>query len=56
MTLDQSFIGQLRSTAKAYDAEHDPAKRAALGKEIDRMADMLSEGQLRQVVKILLKS
>ena len=55
MNLTQDFIGQLRMTAKAYDAEKDQSKRAALGAELDRLADQLSEGQLRQVVKILLK-
>lgn len=55
MNLDQSFIGRLRAAAKAYDAEKDPSKRVALGEEFDGLADMLSEGQLRQVVKILLR-
>ena len=56
MNLDQDFIGNLRTAAKAYDAENDPSKRAALGVELDRLANQLSEGQIRQVVKILLKS
>lgn len=55
MNLDQAFIGRLRAAAKAYDAEKDPSKRVALGAELDSLADMLGEGQLRQVVKILLR-
>ena len=56
MTLDQGYIDELRAKAKQYDAEQDSSKRTALGAELDRLADQLSEGQLRQVVKILLKS
>lgn len=56
MNLGQDFIGKLRTAAEAYDAEKEPSKRAALGAELDRLAAQLSEGQLRQIVKILLKS
>ena len=56
MNLDQVFINRLRTAAKAYDAEKDLSRRAELGAELDKLADMLSEGQLRQVVKILLRT
>lgn len=55
MDLNKDFIGRISDTAKAYDAETDMTRRVALGAKLDEMADLLSEGQLRQVSKMLMR-
>lgn len=53
MNLDNEYIGRLRAAAKAYDAETRPEKRTELGAALDALAEPLSEGQLRQVAKMV---
>lgn len=53
MNLTPEFINELRATAKAYDGEADATKRAEIGARLDSLADRLSAGQIKQVVKII---
>ena len=53
MDLNQKFVDGLRAIAREYDAETNMPRRVALGQRLDEMAGMLSDGQLRQVSKML---
>lgn len=53
MNITPEFINELRATAKAYDGEADATKRAELGARIDSLAERLSDGQVKQVIKII---
>lgn len=53
MDLTKEHINSLGATAKAYDAETDMGKRVTLGAHLDELAEPLSAGQLKQVVKII---
>lgn len=54
MTLTNDYLDKIRDVAKAYDAETiDLDRRVLLGQEFDRLTDKLSDGQLKQVTKIL---
>lgn len=53
MNLTPEFINEVRATAKAYDGEADATKRAELGSRLDSLAERLSDGQVKQVIKII---
>lgn len=55
MDLNQKFVDGLRAIAREYDAETNMPSRVALGQRLDEMAGMLSDGQLRQVSKMLMR-
>lgn len=53
MNLNKEYIQQMHKVAKAYDAEKDGTKRAALGAQLDALAEPLSDKQIDQAVKML---
>ena len=53
MNLTEEYLQSVETAAKAYDAEHDPARRAELGRQFDDLTAPLSDGQIKQVVKRL---
>ena len=53
MNLTNEFINDIRAAAKAYDGATTPDDRRAQGARLDALADKLSEGQLKQVVKMI---
>ena len=55
MDLTRDYIGKVIVAAKAYDAETDILKRHQLGQTLDQLTNPLSEGQVRQLLKIMAK-
>lgn len=55
MNLTNEFINDIRAAAKAYDGATDPEERRAQGARLDALADQLSEGQLKQVAKMIMR-
>ena len=53
MDLTRDYIDKVIVAAKAYDAETDTVKRHQLGQTLDQLANSLSEGQIRQLLKIM---
>ena len=53
MNLTRDYIDKIIVAAKAYDAETDMAKRSQLGQTLDQLANPLSDGQIRQLLKIM---
>ena len=53
MNLTEEYLQSVENAAKAYDAEHEPTRRAELGRQFDELTAPLSEGQIKQVVKHL---
>lgn len=55
MTLTEDFIKKVMDAAKAYDKATDIHERTSLGIRFDALIDELSEGQLKQVAKRLIR-
>ena len=55
MNLTREFVEGMRSVARQYDAEKDMEKRKVIGLRLDAMADQLSDGQLSQVAKMIMR-
>ena len=53
MNLTRDYIDKVIVAAKTYDAETDIAKRSQLGQTLDQLANPLSDGQIRQLIKIM---
>ena len=53
MNLTNEFVEEVRKTARAYDGATTPDERRAQGARLDALADQLSEGQLKQVAKMI---
>lgn len=53
MNLTPDIIKTICDAAKAYDAATDADERASLGAKLDALADQLSDGQLKQVCKMV---
>ena len=53
MNLTPEFVNDIRAAAKAYDGATTPDERRAQGARLDALADQLSDGQLKQVCKII---
>lgn len=55
MNLTNEFVEEVRKTARAYDGATNPDERRAQGARLDALADQLSEGQLKQVAKMIMR-
>lgn len=55
MNLTPEYIKQVADAAKAYDNAKDAQERVALGARLDALADNLSEGQTKQVARMLMR-
>ena len=55
MNLTPDFVEEVRKTARAYDGATTPDERRAQGARLDALADQLSEGQLKQVAKMIMR-
>lgn len=53
MNITKEFVEEVRKTARAYDGATAPADRITQGARLDALADQLSDGQLKQVAKII---
>ena len=53
MDITRDYIDKVIVAAKAYDVETDILKRHQLGQTLDQLANPLSEGQVRQLLKIM---
>ena len=56
MNITPDFVKTLSATAKAYDAETDMDKRRVLGARLDELSAALSDGQIKQVVKMMYRN
>ena len=50
MNITEEYLQRVENAAKAYDAEHEPTRRAELGRQFDDLTAPLSDGQIKQVV------
>lgn len=48
------IVEVLRPLCKEYDATHDMSIRIIIGDKLDAIGGKLSEGQLKQVIRMLL--
>ena len=55
MNLTNEFRNDIRAAFKAYDGATTPDERRAQGSRLDTLADQLSEGQLKQVAKMIMR-
>lgn len=55
MTLTNEFVEEVRKTVRAYDGATTPDERRAQGARLDALADLLSEGQLKQVARMIMR-
>lgn len=55
MNLTYEFVEEVRNIARAYDGATAPDERRAQGARLDALADQLSEGQLKQVAKMIMR-
>lgn len=55
MDLTTDFVNSIRAAAKAYDGATTPDERRTNGERLDALAAQLSEGQLRQVCKMIMR-
>lgn len=53
MNITDSLVAEFRRLAKEYDRTSDIEKRRELGMKIDAIGESLSEGQLRQFLKVV---
>ena len=53
MDITDSLVAEFRRLAKEYDRTSDIEKRRELGMKIDAIGESLSEGQLRQFLKVV---
>lgn len=53
MNLTPEFVNEIRAAARAYDGATTPDERRAQGARLDALADQLSEGQIKQVCKMI---
>ena len=56
MNLTNEFIEEVRKTARAYDGATDPDERRSQGAKLDALADQLSDGQVKQVCKMIMRA
>lgn len=56
MNLTPDFIAEVRKAARAYDGATTPDDRIMQGARLDAIAEQLSDGQLKQVCKIINRS
>lgn len=54
MNIDRKFVDRVCAACKAYDGAADMPTRIARGGELDALVAPLSEGQMRQLVKIVM--
>lgn len=53
MDITDSLVAEFRRLAKEYDRTSDMEKRRELGMKIDEIGESLSEGQLRQFLRMV---
>lgn len=53
MNIDRAYVDKVCAACKAYDKAADMPTRIARGGELDALVAPLSEGQMRQLVKIV---
>ena len=55
MNITNELVDEFRELAKEYDGTSDPTKRMELVAKIDNFGGMLSEKQIPQFVKMVLR-
>lgn len=55
MNITNDFVDSVRKLCRDYDRAPDMPTRIALGDRLDAVGAQLSDGQVRQLVKILQK-
>ena len=53
MDITNGLVAEFRCLAKEYDRTSDMEKRKELGMKIDAIGESLSEGQLRQFLRMV---
>ena len=53
MNITNDLVAEFRRLAREYDRTSDIEKRRELGMKIDEIGESLSEGQLRQFIRIV---
>lgn len=55
MNITKEFVEEVRKSARAYDGATTPSERVALGARLDALAGQLSDGQIKQIRKMIMR-
>lgn len=53
MDITKALVAEVKAAAKRYDGAPDIDSRISAGRDLDALVDGLSEGQLKQMAKLI---